>query len=396
MKKSQKKNPRYILMYWLYDWSEPTNLGLLKFHDTDVLVAKSNYRRPTLALSFAGTQSAADHVTNVQTFEPAAHSGLFGGSQTKNKNNTLSIEGSIHRGFLNAYSRVEKGWVLRLSEEQNDTDDFKMEDPAYTLHQRYGHCRATQKKENTNFHSKANAKRSHPPESIRDGNARQEVVKRVRNGGCHTKGEKLMTTLKELIIGALRQGTTVHISGHSLGGGLATLLTLDIIINFPKVPIRNLHLWTFGAPQVADDIFLRSAIAAVPRLGKFLRKKNNFHRFVTFSDKCQVDLVSVVTERALSPTSTRKNRKTLRGSASRRLGGVRGNVTHFAEPHYLLTPYQVGDNNNKTTTASSTTQSALHAHSMVNYLGGISRESHDHPLSTDLWPEMKVWLGEEM
>lgn len=383
-------------MYWLYDWFEPTKLGLVNFHDTDVLVAKSDGRNPTLALSFAGTQSAADHVTNVQTFEPASHSGLFRVDGTKYRNETLLIEGSIHRGFLNAYSRVEKGWVLRLSAKQNDTDDFKIKDPLYTLHQRYRHCGTNQKEKKRNLHNRSNRTIDYPPESIRDRNATQEIVTKARNGGCHSKGEKLMTILRELIIGALQQGTTVHISGHSLGGGLATLLTLDIIINFPKVPIRNLHLWTFGAPQVADDVFLRSAIAIVPRLGKFLRKKDNFHRFVTFSDNCHVDLVSVVTEKALSPKPALQNRKTLRGSASRRLGGVRGTVTHFAEPHYLLTPHQVGEKNNKTATESSTTQSALHAHNMVNYLRGISRESQDYPLSTDLWPEIKVWLGEEM
>lgn len=386
--KKEMGNPRYILMYWLYNWYEPTNLKIINFHDTDVLVAKSDGKRSTLTVSFAGTQSAADHVTNVQTFEPASHSSLFRGGGARTNNGTLSIEGSLHRGFLNAYSRVENGWILRLSRDDNNkTRGVKMKDPSYILHRRYEQCNVRQKKTKTKAEVENISNNEKKPEA---------VLKRARNGGCRAKGEKLMTILRDLITGALKQGNTVNISGHSLGGGLATLLTLDIIINFPDVPISNLYLWTFGAPQVADDVFLRSAIAVVPRLGKFLRKKHNFHRFVTFSDKCHVDLVSVVTEKALSPKSANKKRKTLRGSASRLLGGVRGNVTHFAEPHYLFTPQQAGVNDDTTKASSSTTQSVLDAHSMVNYLGGISRESRHHPLSTDLWPEMKVWLGEEL
>lgn len=192
----------------------------------------------------------------------------------------------------------------------------------------------------------------------------------------------------------MRNGRTVHLSGHSLGGGLATLLALDIVINFPKVPVKRLHLWSFGAPQVADDVFLQSAVEAAPRLRSFLEKHGNgrFHRFVTLSDDCQVDFVSTVAERAL-PFHKHQN---LRGRAARKLGGVGGTVVHFADPHFLLTPDQYHSVNTTigATGGKSTTRSTIDAHSIINYLLGISRESRDHPLLTDLPPALKEWIGE--
>lgn len=56
----------------------------------------------TLVVAFAGTASTVDAFTNVQTFEPADHSHFFDGGR---KNQT--VQGSLHRGFLNAYSRVK-------------------------------------------------------------------------------------------------------------------------------------------------------------------------------------------------------------------------------------------------------------------------------------------------
>jgi len=165
-------------------------------------------------------------------------------------------------------------------------------------------------------------------------------------------------------------------------------LVLDIIINFPQVPVSRLNLWTFGAPQVADEIFLESAMKAVPRLRSFFQSNGRFHRFVTLSDECKVDFVATVASRAL-PSHSRK----FRGHLARTLGGLRGGAVHFSDPHYLFTPDQYGDtddlsNNNNSSNrkagATTNTRSALNAHSMINYVQGISRESSEHPLSTDL------------
>jgi hypothetical protein len=225
--------------------------------------------------------------------------------------------------------------------------------------------------------------------------SKNSKVVRRKNGGCNTRNEKLTTILRELVTKSLQSGHTVHVSGHSQGGSLATLLALDIVINFPDVPISSFHLWTYGAPQVADDLFLHSAITAAPRLRQFLQEtgKRRFHRFVTLSDDCKVDFVSTVTERALPA-----HKRNLRGMAARTLGGVRGSVVHLATPHYLFTPYQYNASNDGRTNGAvpnkTTTSSTLAAHSTLNYLQGISRESRDHPLSTDLPLRLKEWFGE--
>lgn len=80
-------------------------------------------------------------------------------------------------------------------------------------------------------------------------------IKEKRTGGCRVRDKKLSNILRELVTNALQKRLTVHVTGHSLGGGIATLLALDIIVYFPNVPVSRLHLWTFGAPQVADDVF---------------------------------------------------------------------------------------------------------------------------------------------
>jgi len=115
----------YLLQWYLHDWHEPTPL-VQKWHDTDLLVATSG--DDTLVLSFAGTASAADAVTNLQTFEKVGHSGLF------HKN----LTGSVHRGFLNAYSRVERGKVYKIY--RNDHGDTQYNNLPNSLYQRYQHC----------------------------------------------------------------------------------------------------------------------------------------------------------------------------------------------------------------------------------------------------------------
>jgi hypothetical protein len=72
---------------------------------------------------------------------------------------------------------------------------------------------------------------------------------------------------------------------------------------------------------------------------------------------------------------------------------------HLVEPHYLLTPdqYQYFDGNDdlqKSSDGPSSTRSSLSAHVTGNYLAGISRESKDHPLTTDLPPDIRRYLGE--
>jgi len=138
---NHQKNPYYRLDYYFYNWHEPTGVKGVSFHDTDVLIATTNAQE--LVIAFAGTASVADAVTNVQTFEPANHSKFFEPTQHElansywrswqqflkkaagvsmipgeaipaEANTGTKTQGSLHRGFLNAYSRVDKGHVMRI------------------------------------------------------------------------------------------------------------------------------------------------------------------------------------------------------------------------------------------------------------------------------------------
>jgi len=394
----------FTFQYWFFNWFEPGLAGT-KFHDTDVLIATAN-DASTLVISFGGTASTADALTNLQTFEPANHSKFF-----HNATNS-SVQGSLHRGFLNAYSRVERGSVVRLCPNCSSPAIGEL---LSDLDRRFGHCTGERKKRQKERKKRRESKRKkdkqREDEMANDGDTKRIVVdvnedlldedqaaqskpnhvKDRRSGGCFSKGERLVTILREVVISALESGKTVHITGHSLGGALASLLTLDVIINFPKVSVKKLHLWTFGAPQLFDDVFLQSAIDASPRFARYISAAGNgrFHRFVTLSDSCKVDAVSEVAKRTLASHKT-----SFQGKAARKFGGVHGHVIHFAEPHYLLTPMQYDSTKtiSNDTKVSTTTKSTFSAHAIGNYLRGISRESRDHPLRPDLPPNMVEWM----
>lgn len=352
---SRKANSghQYDFQWYLHDWHEPTPLAG-KWHDTDLLVATSG--DDTLVLSFAGTASAADAVTNVQTFEKASHAGLFN-----------ITEGSIHRGFLNAYSRVERGKVSRICRE--DSCNHQYNNLTNSLHHRYQHCYEEANEQHNNSTKKEKKRRK-----------------------CKGRDERLMFILRELVTSALLAGNRVHLTGHSLGGGISTLFALDIILNFSSIPISKLHLWTFGAPQVADDVFLKSAMEASPRLRAYLsnKKGRRYHRYVTLSDKCRVDVVSTI-----ASTTLASHKQGLHGRVARSLGGVRGRIIHMAEPHYL--PPILMATNGTTAVAEEVptkTGSTLGAHHITSYLQGISRESPSHPLMSNLPIEVADFIGE--
>jgi predicted lipase len=61
------------------------------------------------------------------------------------------------------------------------------------------------------------------------------------------------------IIQALREtmtskDQTVVVTGHSLGGSLAALCSLDLVLSELVVP-ENLHLYTFGEARVGNKVF---------------------------------------------------------------------------------------------------------------------------------------------
>lgn len=395
------RNDVLTLHYYFYDWHEPSKM-LGNYHDTDLLLATTNQGRGTLIIAFAGTETVADTITNVQTFEPVTHAGFFGGNtaDTSQNSTTTLLQGSIHRGFLNALTRVERGWILRL--ERENTNNKLPSRVLRVIDRKYANCTNEILREQAFHQQDVNSKgdnvtidgsdRMGPAESNgpSDNATRDRKRKRL---GCRERNTRLIDILRRLVVDNLKAGRSVHLTGHSLGGGLATLLAMDVLINFPNVPVQKLHLWTFGAPQVADECFFESAMQLVPRLRDFFSSHHHSHRFVTISDQCHEDIVSNVAQRALAP-----KRRNIFGKTFRKLGGVRGSVVHFNEPYYLMTPQQAVKEILETSVIEkhndSSTRSAVSAHQVKNYLSGISRESDDHPLTTTLPEQVRKFIGE--
>ena len=336
---------RYSFQYSLYNWKE-SGVAKVRFHDTDMLLSTSTNGKE-LVIAFGGTASVGDLSTNLQTFESANHSSFFQGD---------GIEGSLHRGFLNAYSRVDEGYILPLGNVSHSIPLLR------DIHDLFTECeeRVRRKRKINNsttpqisglmltseiYESSSKVKRNNTS-TIND--------KESRNRGCHLKRIKLSDILRQLVIDALEQGLTVHVTGHSLGGALATLLAGDVIVNHPSVSVKKLNVWVYGSPQIADDTFLRSAMNVAPRLKKFLRGNGRFNRFVTLSNRCKVDAIVDVTKAALSER--------------KKLGGVHGSVVHFAEPRYLLT----------------NAHSSAAAHELDHYIESLAAATSKDELAIDL------------
>ena len=188
----------YVLRYWLHGWFEKTIIPGVNFHETDLLIATRS--KNTLVISFAGTSSRTDHATNLQTFEPVKHSGIFGNHQ-----------GSFHRGFFNAYSRVDRGQVHSLSP-ANGTHQLHLP----TLDTMFHQCTFDRSNRTRQELGGLNHRHGFRTGKIPKRKGPTTLVRRKR-GGCFVAGYKLMHLLQELVIAALGKGITVHISGHSLG-----------------------------------------------------------------------------------------------------------------------------------------------------------------------------------
>ncbi len=554
---NNNKNPFYTLEYSFYNWHEPTNIKGVSFHDTDVLISTANNGN-TLVIAFAGSASPADVVTNVQTFEPANHSLFFeprsnrpkdpqfwknNAKNHSNDKNTTQTQGSLHRGFLNAYSRVERGNVMRIQttdtlhprienttttshllpnsmrwwrgpikERHRNEGETKQRKPTKppildSLNRRFGHCHSNaaatleDEKEHVGEDNDNNIDDASEDdddlenlkmtnESGEKPDRKKKKRKKKRYGGCKVMekagGEPpigLSVVLKELVETALANGYKVHITGHSLGGALATLLVLDVLVNENIVEFdmhnnahNNMYLWTFGAPQIADLLFWESLLVHSPKLRRFLMgndiaektitvnrstSRQFVHRYVTLGDDGKVDAVSEVAKNTLaahkesSSSDTKDTNQSERaaqeknitsdndpslarnehngkkkwpdaihGKFAQSLGGVSSGseVTHFIEAHYLWTPdqqqkqlernqqeqmkqlkelenhllgEQEKDGGEEAIADSVTdTRSSMHAHSIRNYLMGISREAgpDQHPLIPDLPLEWLEYL----
>jgi hypothetical protein len=374
---------RYVVEYVLSDFHEER--VNIRWHDTDLIIATSGMS--DVVIAFAGTAGPADAVTNIQTFEPASHSGLFdkwrgGGmadddatnstSDTIPKSSSSSVEGNIHRGYLNAYARVVRGKILRIDgggHQPAASSNFLM-----TLDGYYDECIAMQGRTNATIDREDDVAiaAKGPAKSKHDGKKRiKKGRRRGREGTCRSSRYRLMDILRNVTTSALRSGRNVHLVGHSLAGALATIHAIDVTMNYDRgtAPIQRLHLWTFGAPEVADSLFFESAGSTSRRLRDFLGDTRRHHRYVTRSTKnCDTDVIASIASNALN-----------RGRAVRRLGGVRGDVVHINEPTYLP--------GNAT---------GVELHELKTYLRGISSSSpSSRGLRTDFPSHVRSWLGED-
>lgn len=188
----QKASAKFELKYWFKDWREPTVIPGVRYHDTDLVVAS---RRDDIILIFSGSASPTDHATNIQTFEKANHAGLFPGN------------GSLHRGFLNAYSRVNHGLLYSFANDtrgkRNMWQELDLMDTCRigrpVTRGRYEWIRVTRGSTNTT------------------NGSLNIMVKQRRKGGCILKHIRLRRLLLFAVQDALLSRKRVHIAGHSLG-----------------------------------------------------------------------------------------------------------------------------------------------------------------------------------
>ncbi|KAL7547753.1 hypothetical protein ACHAWF_011028, partial [Thalassiosira exigua] len=365
---------RYRVEWAFNNWHEESS-AKIRWHDTDLIVATSGSSEVVLA--FAGTASAADAVTNVQTLEPASHSGLFGEMAGADPtNNETVVQGGIHRGFLNAYARVGRGKIRKVSAEGGSGGPFT----EGSLDEYFRDCLVEQvrpKKASTAVATIPRQSGSAQTKSgiqhlwrdaLRDRRERRDA-KRRRNRVCHSEGRRLMDILRDVTAASLLAGRTVHLTGHSMAGSLATLHALDVVLNRPDVPVDNLRLWTFGAPEIADSLFFESAGARSRRAREFFGDDARVRRYVTHSHRnCGTDPVASVTSWSL-------NRPAMRW-----IGGVRGDVVHAIEPTFVGSNVTGGE-----------------LHEIKSYLGAISSSvAPDARLNTDFPPRLRRWLGESL
>lgn len=62
---------------------------------------------------------------------------------------------------------------------------------------------------------------------------------------------------------ARSEAPTVYVTGHSLGGALATIFAADVAANYPQLH-RRMCVYSFGSPRVGDEAFARVFDASVP------------------------------------------------------------------------------------------------------------------------------------
>ena len=108
---------------------------------------------------------------------------------------------------------------------------------------------------------------------IHDFIAQQVDYPYVKNAGSTHKGfTDIYGTIRESMMELLEQlpaNKPLFITGHSLGGALATLAAMDIAYN---TTISHVSVYTYGAPRVGDPIFVKLYNYVIPVHWRFQNK----------------------------------------------------------------------------------------------------------------------------
>jgi len=91
--------------------------------------------------------------------------------------------------------------------------------------------------------------------------------------GFHGKYKELVDPLPLEVMGRLNPTKPCYVSGHSLGGAIATLAALDAALNLPELR-PQLRLYTYASPRVGDVAFANAFQQQVP----------NSYRIVNLAD----------------------------------------------------------------------------------------------------------------
>lgn len=78
--------------------------------------------------------------------------------------------------------------------------------------------------------------------------------------------------VRDRLLEAVRQypNTTIGVTGHSLGGAIATIAALDVQYNITQHTGQTIKLYTFGAPRVGNPAFVNSFRQRVPYSYRFV------------------------------------------------------------------------------------------------------------------------------
>lgn len=279
-----------------------------------------------------------DLITNSQAYEPAGHSNFYKGVST----------GTLHRGMLNAYSRVSSGDITQLNEE--DTSAFGSHIKAV-----YDTCVRRRNATSTSLHTFT----------------------------CSVANMNLAWILTEASISALRTGKDLIVTGHSLGASLAFMHTINLVLNnhdrinadrAPKITsrraskkkrdvielIKHLHLYNFGEPEFADDLFFHAALNSSAELADLFAHRYSKFVSLTRAPLCKADIITRLTskiEAYVGMLSSGRNKIDLSLTEG------------FDGPHVIYV-------------SSGSAESSFDAHGMSHYLRGLAHIGRLHSVSS--------------